>query len=415
MLHGLLAGAEVAVGGVRKGRVHELVEERRAGSRSLERLKAEPERALSTIRSTSIAVAIAAGAVGGAFLARDLAATIGLVPALVVAIGGIAVLFLILGELLPKAMALRSAERWALWTALPLRVAAWPIRPLVWLVRGATNAVLWFTGGSTSFEAPQIASEELQEHLEEAAEAGLIDAGAGRIATRAIDFGELLAADVMVPRNRVVAVPLNIGAEELRRVLLEEGHSRLPIYRETIDDVVGYLSIRDVLSMAWESELIVLADLIRPAYFVPETVHAVQLLREMQGRRISMAIAVEESGGFAGIVTIEDLVEELVGEIYSEDEAEIPEAIHRGHDLTALVMGIAPVRDVNRELDIDLPEGDGWSTIAGLCIEIAGRIPEKGAHLAAPGGVVLEVTEATPRRVREVRIHLPFASSDAHP
>ena len=407
VVHGFFAGAEVAVETVPRGRVRELAEGHRVGARSLEKLRREPERVVAVARSATLALAIAAGVVGGGFLARLLEPHIGLAPAVVVGIAAITILMLVAGELVPLAVALRRGERWALWSAGILRVVWLIFRPLLVLSRGVSNAILSLFGGSTSFGAERIAPEELQEELEEAAEKGTIDEGASRIAIRAIDFGELTTGEVMVPRNRVEAIPRDIPVHELREVLLEHGHTRMPVYADSIDDIVGYISIKDVLALAWDERLFVMEDLLRPAFFVPETMRAIRLLRLMQRRRVSLAIVVEESGGLAGIATIEDLVEELVGEIYSEEESMTPEAIHVNPDRTALVMGIAQIRDVNRELDLDLPEGDGWSTVAGLCLDLAGRIPLKGERLLAPGGVVLEVIEASAKRVRTVRIHLP--------
>ncbi|HSN98223.1 MAG TPA: transporter associated domain-containing protein, partial [Candidatus Nanopelagicales bacterium] len=147
-------------------------------------------------------------------------------------------------------------------------------------------------------------------------------------------------------------------------------------------------------------------DIIRPAYYVVETMRAVDALQEMRKRRVQLAIVVDERGAMSGIVTIEDLVEELVGEIVGEDERPPPEAIQREEDGTALVQGETPVREVSRALDIDLPEGERWTTMAGLCLELAGRIPQAGDRFPVPGGVELEVVEASPRQVRVVRVRL---------
>ncbi|HEY0839128.1 MAG TPA: hemolysin family protein [Vulgatibacter sp.] len=407
VLHGFFAGAEVAVDAVPRTRVRELVEDGRAGARSLERMRGDPERTVASARAATLSLSIAAGVVGGGFLAHELEPHIGLAPAILLGIAAIGLVMLVAGELVPMALALRRSERWALWSAVALRIGAFVFRPLIVLSRGVSNSLLSLSGGAASFGEARVAPEELQEQLEEAGERGTIDPGASHIASRAIDFGELTAGEVMVPRNRVEAISKDLPASELREVLLEHGHSRMPVYAGSIDEIIGYISIKDVLAIAWDEKLFVMEDLLRPAFFVPETMRAIRLLRLMQRRRVSLAIVVEESGGLAGIATVEDLVEELVGEIYSEEESMIPEAIHLNPDRTALVLGIAQVRDVNRELDLDLPEGDGWSTVAGLCLELAGRIPAKGERLLAPGGTVLEVMEASARRVRTVRVHLP--------
>jgi putative hemolysin len=200
-----------------------------------------------------------------------------------------------------------------------------------------------------------------------------------------------------------VALPRDAPPEELRRLLLEEGRSRMPVYDGTLDEVVGYVVARDLAAMAFERQLIVLDDLVRPVLFFPATSKAVHVLREMQRRRTQIAVVVDEHGGVAGLITLEDVLEELVGEILGERDE--PEALfQREPGGTALARGDAPVREVNRALDLDLPEGEGYTTLAGVCIAIAGTVPDRGARLRAPDGTYLEVVDASPRVVRMVRI-----------
>ncbi len=415
-MNGFFAGAEIALVSLRKTRLRELVEAGSGAASAAQRLRDRPERFLATVQIGITVVGATAAAFGGASFAEDLEPLLAALPfigpyadelslALVVVL--VSYLSLVLGELVPKSLALRSAERYAMVVSRPIWWLSKLARPLVWFLTASSNAVLRIFGDRTSFTESRLSPEELQQLLEEATRTGSIDPDAGNIASRAIDFGELTAAEVMVPRNRVVAIDRASKPEELRRVILEEGHSRMPVYEDTIDNVVGYISIKDVIALAWEQQLIVLEDLLRPAYFVPETMDATDLLREMQARRIAIAVVVEESGGMAGIVTTEDLIEELVGELFSEQDEPVPEAVHREADGSALVQAIAPIREVNRALDLDLPEGDGWTTVAGLCIQLAGRIPEKGARLSTQDKTVLEVLEASPRRVRLVRIVPP--------
>ncbi len=254
------------------------------------------------------------------------------------------------------------------------------------------------------------ANDELRLMLEEAAKAGSLDPHAGRIAARALELGDLTAADVMVPRNQVVAIRRGAPRDEIRRLLLEHAHTRMPVFEGTIDRVVGYISAKDVLAMAWEEKLLVLEDLIRPPYFVPKTVRAVDLLQQMRDRRTPFAIVVDEQGGMAGIVTMEDLVEELVGEIFSEHVRHVPELIRRERDGSATVLATVAVRDVNRDLGFDLPEGAEWTTVAGLCLALSGRILQAGEVLKTNNGFALEILDASPRRVRRVRIRPPTSS-----
>jgi putative hemolysin len=286
--------------------------------------------------------------------------------------------------------------------ARPLRALAWLGRPLVWFLTASSNLVLKPFGDATSFTEARHSPAELQQLVEEAAQAGSLDARSGEIAARALDFGDLTAAAVMVPRNHVVALSLEAGEAGLRRVVATARFSRLPVYQGTLDNVLGYITMRDVLASAWDRETLELSALLRPAFFVPETMRAGRVLQEMQRRRVPLAIVVDEHGGVAGLLTLEDLVEELVGELASEDE-QADTGLRREPDGSALCKGTLAIRDLNRELDLDLPEGEGWTTIAGLCIELAGGIPTPGTRLRS-GDRLLEVVEASGRAVGLVRV-----------
>jgi len=312
----------------------------------------------------------------------------------------------VLGELVPKSLALRNAERYALIVGKPLLVLSHLARPLVWLLTTTSNLVLRPFGDRTTFTEARLSAEELEQLVAEAGKAGSLDAPTAEIASRALAFRELDAADVMVPRSRVVALPRDAPPEELKRLLLEEGRSRMPVYDGTLDDVVGYVMAKDLAAMAWERQLVVLADLIRPVHFVPESARAVQVLRDMQRLRTQIAVVVDEHGGMAGLLTLEDLIEELVGEILGEAE-EAEDLIRREPSGSAVVRGDVPVREVNRALGLALPEGEGYTSVGGLCVALAGSVPERGARLVAGPGIELEVLEASPRAVRRVRIMPP--------
>jgi putative hemolysin len=201
-------------------------------------------------------------------------------------------------------------------------------------------------------------------------------------------------------------LPRNAARDEIRQVLLEHKHSRLPVHDGGVDNIVGYITIKDVLALAWERELVVLEDLIRPPFFVPESKPVVSLMNEMRSQRVPFGIVVDEHGGMSGIVTLEDLVEELVGDIVSEHVRRSPESIRAQPDGSVVVGGMTPIREVNRALGIELPDDD-WNTIAGLCLALAGRFPEPGATFTTEGGVALEVLDVSARRIRSVRVRVP--------
>jgi len=406
--NGVFAGAEIAIIALRKTRLSQLVEEQRPGARAVQQLRDAPERFLATVQIGITVVGATAAAFGGASLARRIAPTLEAVPglaryseqlALALVVALVSFLSLVLGELVPKSLALRGAERYALLVGQPLLGLATLARPMVWLLTAASNAVLRPFGDRTTFAESRLSAEELEQLVDEAGRVGALDAPTAEIASRALAFRDLTAGEVMVPRSRVVALPRDASAADLKRLVLEEGRSRMPVYQGSLDNVVGYVMAKDLAAMAWERELIVLEDLIRPVHFVPESAKAVQVLRDLQRRRTQIAVVVDEHGGVAGLLTLEDLVEELVGEILGEREE--PEALfQREPGGTALVRGDAPIREVNRALDLDLPEGDGFTTVAGLSIALAGAVPERGTRLTTGQGTQLEVVDASPRVVR---------------
>ncbi len=414
LLNGVLAGAEIALVSVRKTRIDELVDEARAGARAIKRLRKQPERFLATVQIGITVVGATAGAYGGSSIADKLDPVLAEVPwigdssdevALALVVGAISFLSLVLGELVPKSLALRVSERYALLISRPLLLLSQAMRPVVWLLTASSNLVLRVFGDSTSFTEARLSPGEIQQIVDEATETGSVEPVAGEIASRAIDFADLTAGQIMVPRRRIVAIPRSASTEEVRRIVLEHGHMRMPVYHEVIDDVVGYVTLRDLMAVFVEKDLLVLEDALRPAYVVPESTRAVELLTEMRKRRLQLAVVVDEDGATSGIVTIEDLVEELVGDIASEhDPIEEHSGLVREPSGCVLVRGDFPLHELNRELELELPESEAWTTIAGLTIELAGRIPRGGDRVVAPDGTTIVVVAATPKQIARVRI-----------
>jgi putative hemolysin len=419
LVNGVFAGAEIAIVALRKNRIEELAEEGRGSALAVLSLRRNPERFLATVQVGITVVGAAAAAFGGSTIAARIESWLarfafleghaeGTSLALVVA--GISYLSIVVGELVPKSLALRSAERYALWVGRPLLALSFVARPIVWLLSSSANLLLRPFGDNTTFTETRHSAEELLEIVEEASAAGTIAPEAGEIASRALELPDLTAFDVMVPRQNVVMVSRRTDREELRRVLLEHKFSRLPVYDGTVDNVLGYITVKDVLALAWEHELVVLEDLIRPPYFVPETKRVVELMNEMRAQHLPFAIVVDEHGGMSGIVTMEDVVEELVGEIFSEHERHPTESISKQADGSVLVSGTTPIREVNRALDIELPEEGDFNTIAGLCLSLAGRVPVVGQSFDLPDGISLKIIDASPRRIRTVRVVIHAAA-----
>ena len=415
LLNGVFAGAEIAVLSVRKTRIAELLQSGSRGARAVHWLRHQPERFLATVQIGITVVGTTAAAFGGERIAHDVSARLGAVPGiaawaapagLVVVVVGISALEIVVGELVPKSIALRYAEKYALVMGPFLRAMASAVRPVVWLLTKLSNAVLKLFGDSTSFSEARLSPEEIQELVEEAARTGSIDAKSSEIASRALDFRELLARDVMVPRPQIVALPKDASAEALREALRPKRFARVAIYDTQPDNIVGYVSLKDVFARSLDGEAFSLSAQVRPAHFVPESARAVDLLKLLQTERAAMAFVVDEGGSVRGLVTVEDLVEELVGEILSEQDP-APVALVPGEDGSVLVPGTLPIRDVMRALPIELPEPEAFTTVAGLCIHLGERIPHVGETFPLPEGWTLRVEDATARRVRCVRLIPP--------
>ena len=414
LVNGVFAGAEIAVVAVRASRIKELADAGSGAARALAQLRSDPERFLSTIQVVITVVGAAAAAFGGSVFAEDLAPLVAkltwLAPyseeiALGLVVTLISVMSLMFGELVPKSLALRTSETYALIVARPLlllaRLFELPVRTLT----ASANLVLKLFGDKTTFMESRISLDELRSIVGEAKERGDVQPNAGAIASRALEFAELTAADVMVHRSFVLAIGAQAKAPQVEELILQGVHQRFPVYEGTLDNVLGYVSWRDVLPLIRRREPIELPKLLRPTLFVPQSKSAPALLEEMRRRRTHLAIVVDEHGGTAGIVTLEDLLEELVGEITSEHAPAEHDSIKRAPDGSALVAAAMAIRDVNRELALALEEPDDVSTLGGLCLSLAGdHIPRIGERFTARDGTTLEVADASARRVRTVRV-----------
>jgi putative hemolysin len=423
LVNGVLAGSEIAIVSLRHTRLQQLVEANRVGAKTVSALRAEPERFFATVQIGITVVTTTAAAFGGARIAKQFEPLLRPLPvigrdadgvALALVVVLVSFLSLVLGELVPKSLALRHGENYALVVAKPIALLSRIAKPIVWLLTAISNLILRPFSDRTNFSESRISKEELEAIVDEAAKAGAIHEHASELATRALDFDRLTLADVMLPRARVDALPLRATMDQIRRFLLEERRSRIPVYDRAPDDIVGYVSAKDIVSLAWDGGPVVLADLLRNVKFFPETVSAIEVLRYMQRESQRIVIALDEHGVVSGMVTFEDLVEELVGDIFSEHEEGIP-PMTREPDGSAVVRGDTPIRDVNRELGIALDEPEGVTTVAGLSTALAGGgIPNRNARLAARDGSVLIVLEASSQVVKRVRI-VPPSHVTNHP
>jgi putative hemolysin len=412
LANGLFAGAEIAILSVRKTRVQERVNAGHRGAIAVQALRDQPERFLATVQVGITIVSSTAAAFGGASIAVTLTPMLESVgfgdaaheAAMVIVVVAISFLSLVLGELVPKSLALRYSDGYSSMVSRPLLGLSRLARPLVWFLTSCSNLVLRLFGDRTSFTETRMSRDELQQLVGEAAQSGSLDPKSGEIASRALELADVAVSDVMVRRDAIVAISKGASAEEVQRLILEEGHSRMPVYDRDTDHLIGYVVARDLLAVVWEQGLVAIEDIVRPLFAVPLTARINVVLREMQARRVQIAAVVDEHGGTAGMVTLEDLIEELIGDVVDEDE--VPDqTIRREPEGTVLVAGWVPIRKVNRALGTALPISRESTTMAGLCMALALAIPSAGARFSTPDGTVIEVVDSSPRRVRMVRVH----------
>ena len=414
IFHGCFAGAEIAVVSLRKTRLRQLVENGSRLARAVEQLRSRPERFLATVQIGITVIGTMLASRGVPTFENMVLPRLKSIPILqeywagilatAFGVGCVAYLELVFAELVPKSIALRTSEKYSLIVGRPLLWLSTATKPVIWFLEGSSNIVLRLFGDRTTFSESRLSPEEIMQALEEAGRHGMLDQGSAEIGVRAIEMTGLTASDVMVPRNRVLALERKAPADDVRKAFLDRAYQRIPVYEENLDNCVGYVSTKDVLAVALERGQLSIDELLRPPTFYPEAMKAVAVLRDMQKNHVNLAIVVDERGGMAGILTMEDLLEELVGDIFSEDDRGGPAPVRLRPDGSAWILGTTPIREVNRALDVSLPEGELWATIAGYCIALAGHIPAPGERVVAEDGTILEILESTPRRIRTIRL-----------
>ncbi|MBC7913001.1 MAG: HlyC/CorC family transporter, partial [Pyrinomonadaceae bacterium] len=290
----------------------------------------------------------------------------------------ITILHIVFGELAPKSIAIQRPIGVTMAIALPLHVFYLICRPVIVVLNGFANALLKLFGIKAigSHESAHT-SEELQYLLEQGKESGALNLNEHELIKNVFDFNERVVKHIMVPRTKISGIEQNTTPEELLEIIVKEGYSRMPVYDETIDKIIGVIHAKDILPLLAQQKELVLKDIIRKPYLIPETKKINDLLAEFQLRRIQIAIVLDEFGGTAGMVTLEDIVEELVGEIQDEYDEEKP-IVDKVSEFEFIVNASATIYDVNEYLPHDLPEDEDYDTVGGLVGALFGKIPEVG-------------------------------------
>lgn len=386
------SSSELAVFSLAQHRIEALEAATPAGA-VVARLRSDPHRLLVTVLVGNNVANIAAASIATAVLVRTLP------PGEAVAVSTVFTSFfvLILGEIAPKSYAVTNAESWALRVSRPLSLAQRVMYPVVYVFEVATRGVNRLTGGSSEFET-YLTREDIETIVTSGERTGAIDAGEGTMIRSVLDLEGTPVRAVMVPRRDMVTVPIDATLDDVIDTCVESRVTRVPVYGTNRDDVRGIVDIRDALAARAERES--LSSILEAPRFVPATVSVDDLLAEMQRDGLRMVLVVDEFGSVDGLATLEDVLEEVVGEIVDVHEADPIEVVDAS---TAIVRGWATVGYVNESLDLSLPTGDGFETIGGLLGSHAGRIVEEGERFEF-GDATLTVLSASPTRVQRVRV-----------
>ncbi|MDB5115419.1 MAG: hemolysin [Mucilaginibacter sp.] len=322
----------------------------------------------------------------------------------------ITVLSIVFGELAPKRLAIQSSVRTALAISAPLRIFFLVFKPIIWVLNAFANFILRLLGINQVQGESHHSSEELQYLLEQGKETGALDSNEHELIQNVFEFNERVVKNIMVPRTKISGIEVSTGKDDLLDILITEGYSRLPVYDEVIDKIVGIVHAKDILPLLARNEEIVLKDIIRKPYFIPETKKINDLMAELQQMRIQIAIVSDEFGGTAGMVTLEDIVEELVGEIQDEYDEEKP-IVEVLNDREFIVNALAPIYDVNGHLPHDLPEDGDFDTVSGWLGDIFGKIPDVGEQKES-NGYNITVLKKSDQNIESVKLELLLNEED---
>jgi putative hemolysin len=410
LANGFFAGSEIALVSARISRLAQLREGGHRGAAAAMHLKESPEAFLATIQIAITTVGTLASAVGGA------AAVEALTPLLVelglgraaqpLALGAVVIAItyvsLLIGELVPKAIALRDPERVASFTA-PIvggisRISSGLVRALT----GSTNLVLRVIGLGAGQGSPFVSEDEIRYLVREGAAKGIFEKVEEELVHNVFEFADTTVREIMTPRMAVKGLDLATPPEEVVARAADVAHTAFPVYDGTPDHAVGVMTLKSVLRAVASGEPLVVSALMRPPLFVPETARISTLLREMQRARHELAMVVDEYGAVVGLVTIEDVVEEIVGEIRAEGDT-APSFVRRLPDGSVLIDGMAPIDEVERALGVPLPERRDYATVAGFLLETAGSVPVQGSSIVAAGRRWTVVDMEGPR-IRSVKV-----------
>jgi putative hemolysin len=414
LMNGFFSGSEIAVISVRRSRVEQLIEEGHKSAQVVGRLKDDADRFLATVQIGITLVGSLASAVGGvsavAYL-QPLFQQTGIAFlqewSRALAIGTVVVtisyLSLVLGELVPKSLALRHPERVACTVARPLEIFSRMFSVAVKFLTASSNLLLFFSGTGAKTTEALVSEEEVKYLVSEGAEKGVFDDTEKEFIHSVFDFADTSVREVLTPRTEVHALDVQTPTAEALHEMIESGFSRMPVYEEDLDHILGIVHIKELLRAREHGQTESLRSFLHPAYFVPDSMQISHLLRELQVRRSHMAIVINEFGTMIGIATIEDIMEEIVGEIrdeYDVDEEQPVQEIAAG---VLLVEGGVALSDLKEQHGVPLEETQAYRTLAGFLLARLERIP-RGRETVVHEGYRFTIVEMDGRRIAKVKV-----------
>jgi CBS domain containing-hemolysin-like protein len=405
LLNAFFVAAEYALVTARRTRIIELHHQGNRRARAVLKITSDPQQFIAAMQLGVTLTSLGIGALGEQALARAFESWLATVLAVLLAYLILTYFHVVIGELVPKGVALGHPEGTALWVAAPVRAFFTLFAPFVWVLRRSTDAVLHPLGlEPPSAEREPLSEAELRMLLSRSSEQGEIEHEEQQMIDKVFVFGDKDVADVMVPRPEVVAISAELPSEEALAAVLDSPYTRYPVYGESLDDIIGVLHVRDLFTAVHDRGLasVRLAEIVRSAYIVPETKDLASLLQEFRKTNNHFAVVVDEYGGMAGICTLEDLLEEIVGEI--EDEFDVAEVqIEQLDDDTYRIDGMFPIDEFNERFGTSLPDDD-FHTLAGFVFGQLGRAPQPGDDVEYDG-MRFDVLEVDGNRIEKLVVN----------
>jgi putative hemolysin len=412
LVNGYFSASEIALISLRKSRVRHLVKSGDRTARRVQGLQEEPERFLATVQIGVTLVGSLASAIGGVIAIERIKPIFVAVPvdfisraaeplAVGLVVSGISYITLVVGELVPKSIAIRYSEGIAFFTAVPIDALSRLFRPVLRVLTISNNIILGLFKIPAEHEPVLVSEDEVKYLIREGRKSGVFEPSEEDLIHSVFKFTDTVVREVMVPRTDIVAVEAGSGLDAILRKMNEKGFSRLPVYAGAIDNVTGVVYLKDILALHMRDQPFVLDEALRKPYVVPPNKKVSVLLKEMRERRIHLALVGDEYGGIDGLVTMEDLIEEIVGDIRDEQEKDLRE-IDEVASNRYIVDGKTDIGKLNKKLGIKLPE-DEFETVGGFVLGLFGRLPAEGDQVRYEN-LMFTVLRLRKNRISRIRI-----------